>query len=409
MIFNNSDSKRREKCKDFSQYKCNPRTVKECCDKTCEIVCKSICKSHCQPESTSLLACCKPGCSNMKPCLKCTRSGVIPTKTADKKKIQCVSSCCPVELLCSTVTPKTCCEEPPADICCEDSLISCEATICIDSSSAPIMIENPKLCRSLKQCPCDLCKNVRFKDKCEIIPPCYSDSVLCSTCVSSGCMPSQPLCKSRNKCLPTRPCGLSSCHKSYCKAKCNRSNPCGLSDCRNCGVQCKPIKPCCQPGCHKPFCTPECTPENPCQLSDCSNKSCRPKCLPSRPCCHQSCTKSYCKPKCCPSSPCCQPECSLSFCTLKCTASKPCMKTNCKKSYCGLEECEKKKYEPEFEQISPTLNRTNTFAIPNYWQNEVQCSGCGNANCSNSLLMYKQSYPPPCKRSRQNINHPEYY
>ena len=63
LIFNNSDSKRREKYKNCNKNNCNPRTVIECCDKSCEHVCKSNCKSHGQPESASLVACCKPGCS----------------------------------------------------------------------------------------------------------------------------------------------------------------------------------------------------------------------------------------------------------------------------------------------------------------------------------------------------------
>ena len=400
MIFNNSESKKREKCKDSSNTNRNHRRAKESCDNECELACKCNAKPDCQFKSVSLMACCKPGCSKIKPCLSCTRGGVIPIKPPYRNKTMFVSNCCPIE-------PIVSCEEPKADICCIVPCIKPETDVCIDSCNVSTIVEGSKLCRPLKTCSCDCCKNVRFNDKCEIIPPCCSETDLCSSCVSSECKPSQSCCGSKNKCLPAS--DQSSCLKSYSKPKCSHSNSYCISDSRKCGAQCEPIQPCVQYCCPKSFCTSQCTPDNPCQLSDCTNKSCRPKCLPSRPCCHQSCTKSYCKPKCCPSSPCCQLECSRSYCTLKCTASKPCLRIKCKKSYCGLKECENK-IDPECQQITSTFNKTNTFSIPNYWQNEDHYTSCGNANCSSSLLMYKQSHPPPChsKRSRQNINHPEY-
>lgn len=176
---------------------------------------QSVSDSSCQSKSTSkVIACCKPGCSKRMPCLSCTKKGCIgenpgrearkrdrkcqkpPATSTGKFKIRSKSEvgvreshyggggggCKRIKETCPGDSKKEChpkksktakkkkeqCEQPPSS--CDEAEAEVEVEVCLQ----PVERKAKSPCRELKACPCDDCKNVKFKENCETIPGPYS-------------------------------------------------------------------------------------------------------------------------------------------------------------------------------------------------------------------------------------------
>lgn len=147
-------------------------------------------KIKCKPS-----ACCKPGCSVRMPCLTCSKNGVkaVNTKTVLPKKCERTtrSRCETRSKSCNRIVPEDCGDaRPKAKNCkimkaksCEKIPSRCETEAlqsgdercgspCSPSPISEISLDksNPRSRRNLKACPCNSCKNVKFKNKCDVIP-----------------------------------------------------------------------------------------------------------------------------------------------------------------------------------------------------------------------------------------------
>lgn len=223
-IRNLFESTKRKNCEDpcakkegkIKEPKCNIKM------KVCEVACEEKdpysdpCEQeqdvedksrNCHPNPNTVTACCKPGCSVRMPCLACTKKGcsfMFPNtkprrqqrdcpcdKPEPKNKMKMRSrSEVPSRNVCEA-KPKPCCLIKPkkkdcnretsfgrksqrkADTC-DDETSESEAASYCSTTDEPIVIEcrepSKSPCRKLIGCPCDGCKNVKFKDKCEVIP-----------------------------------------------------------------------------------------------------------------------------------------------------------------------------------------------------------------------------------------------
>lgn len=169
--------------------------------------CKS--DSSCQSKSSSKVnACCKPGCSKRMPCLSCTKKGCIgeiPGRDQNKRDRKCQKPCgvsnekfkirsksearvrdsgcfksgggCKqIKETCAGDSKKECHpkkSKPPkrAQPQCKTPASSCDE---VEVCQKPPERKSKSPCRELKVCPCDDCKNVKFNEKCDMIPGPYS-------------------------------------------------------------------------------------------------------------------------------------------------------------------------------------------------------------------------------------------
>lgn len=214
----------------------------------------------CECQQSSVVACCKPGCSNRMPCIACTRSGckmVIPNKVLKKKDCTCGKSKCDTKLKirsrsegrvrAKSVGREICDSKPKNKVrasrkktskdedSCDEKLSpkdSCESTDELLVIIEPMKSKSP--CRKLEICPCDRCKNVTFKDKCEVIPETSTDQDE-DSCSEDNFDVRQKVGEKPKqiKCTPKKPNVTSDSPKTSCNpAKIIAETSCQCSDCK---------------------------------------------------------------------------------------------------------------------------------------------------------------------------------